>query len=81
MPLTGSCSCEDWHNSLRLWDVLSTLAGSEMEGYNPLSKFGSPSDRHPDPTKPAKSFEVLPLQEVLMQHFLHLLQKGHKTTE
>ena len=55
--------------------------GSERGGYSHISRFEPLSDRNPDLAKPAKSFEVLLLQEDLRQHFLHLLQEGPKTTE
>ena len=46
-----------------------SLAGSEREGCNPLSRFELFSDRPLDPAKFAKSFEVWPLQADLRQHF------------
>ena len=82
MPPAGSCSCGDWHSSLHLWETLWVLAGSERGGCNPLLGFELLSDRHPDPAKFAKSFEVWPLQEDLVQQvWHHLLQDLHNTIE
>ena len=81
MLLTGSCSCEDWHSCLRLWEPLKVWVGFGREGCSPVLGFELPWDRHPFVTTLSRSFEVLPLQEDLRQHFLHFLQVGHKTIE
>ena len=62
MPLTGSCSCEDLHNSSRRWEILLVLVGFGMVGCNPLLGFEPLLGWHPELAKLAKRFEVLPLQ-------------------
>ena len=60
---------------------MPSIARSKMGGGNPLSGFEPLSDRHPDPAKFAKSFEVWPLQADMEQQLLHLLLVLHKTIE
>ena len=81
MPLTARGSCEDCHNSLQLWELLTILAWSGRGGCNPPSGFELLLDRHPDLATFPKSFEVWPLQEDLRQHWEHFLQYLHKTME
>ena len=64
MPPAGRGSCGDLHNSLRLWETLQVLPGSERKGYSPLSGFELLLDWHPDPAKFAKVLKSGPYRQI-----------------